>query len=263
MGAKAAAPTVSLLGCEIHALSLSETVVEVDRLIRARRPVQHCVINASKAVLLQKDARLRQILSTCALVNADGQSIVWAARLLGKPLPERVAGIDLFISLLTLAEDRGYGVYFLGATDDVVRVVVERARREHPLLCIGGWHHGYLRAADTEAVIGEMNECKPEILFVGMPSPRKEYWLAENLERLGVPFCMGVGGSFDVYAGSKNRAPLWMQRAGLEWFHRFCSEPRRMWRRYLFGNAAFVNLVYRAYREERRSGDSKFSREVQ
>lgn len=241
---------VSVLGCDINALTLPETVVEVDRLIRARRPVQHCVINAAKAVMLERNERLREILSSCALVNADGQSVVWASRVLGRPLPERVTGIDLFMALLQLAEDRGYGVYFLGATHEVVLEVVERARGEHPLLCISGWHDGYLRADDTDIVVADVRKKHPEILFVGMPSPQKEYWLAENLERLGVPFSMGVGGSFDVYAGRVKRAPAWMQRHGLEWFFRFAQEPTRMWRRYLVGNVAFLNLVRKHRRRE-------------
>jgi N-acetylglucosaminyldiphosphoundecaprenol N-acetyl-beta-D-mannosaminyltransferase len=242
---------VSVLGCDIDALTLPETVAEIDRLISARRPVQHCVINAAKAVMLERDERLREIVSSCALVNADGQSVVWASRVLGRPLPERVAGIDLFMALLQLAEDRGYGVYFLGATEEVVLEVVERARREHPRLCISGWHDGYLQSGDSDVVVAHVSEHHPQILFVGMPSPQKEYWLAENLERLGVPFSMGVGGSFDVYAGRAKRAPAWMQRHGLEWLFRFVQEPTRMWRRYLVGNVAFLNLVRKYRRGER------------
>ena len=247
-------PSVTVLGCRIEALTMDDTVAAVDRICREGGPVQHCVVNASKAVLMQTDHRLRDIVNSCALVNADGQSVVWAARLLGRPLPERVAGVDLFVRLLALAEERGYGVYFLGATRDVVEGVVARVRREHPRLTVCGHHDGYLRAGDTEAVIAEVRETGPRLLFVGMPSPRKEYWLAENLEALAVPFAMGVGGSFDVYAGKTARAPLWMQQAGLEWFYRFSREPRRMWRRYLFGNAAFVRLVGREYVAQRGAG---------
>jgi N-acetylglucosaminyldiphosphoundecaprenol N-acetyl-beta-D-mannosaminyltransferase len=122
---------------------------------------------------------------------------------------------------------------------------VERARREHPRLRISGWHHGYLSEDDTQAVVAEAQAVEPDILFVGMPTPLKEFWLSENLEGLGIPFCMGVGGSFDVYAGTVRRAPEWMQRYGLEWLFRLMQEPGRMWKRYLVGNAAFVLLVGR------------------
>jgi len=232
---------VSVINCGIDALTFGETLVEVDRLIQARRPVQHCVVNASKAVLMDEDPRLREIVSSCALVNADGQSLVWASQILGRPVPERVTGIDLFQALLGLAADRGYGVYFLGATSEILEEAVARARREHPALRICGWHDGYWDADDE--LVNHVRASQPDILFVALPSPRKEYWLAEHLERLDVPFSMGVGGSFDVYAGRAKRAPLWMQRAGLEWSYRFWQEPLRLWKRYLLGNLKFVHLL--------------------
>jgi len=234
---------VPLMGFEIDALTLDETLSEIDLVIARGHPTQHCAMNAAKAVLLEKDQRLRDVISTCALVSADGVPIVWASRVLGRPLPGRVNGTDMFIRLLARSEARGYGVYFLGATADVVNLVVKRARQDHPGLRISGWHHGYLSEDDTKTVVAEARAAEPAILFVGMPTPRKELWLFENLEDLGIPFCMGVGGSFDVYAGTVRRAPEWMQRHGLEWFFRLVQEPRRMWKRYLVGNTAFVLLV--------------------
>jgi len=247
-------PRIFMLGCPIDLLTMDQTLEAIEDFVGSGNQVQHCVVNASKAVLLQTDDRLRRIVSSCELVNADGQSIVWAARLLGHPVPERVTGIDLFVNLLALAERRGYGVYFLGATYDVARGVVERAQRDYPDLRICGWHDGYLREGDTEAVIASVRSTRPDLLFVGMPSPQKEYWLDENLEKLGVPFSMGVGGSFDVYAGLTTRAPLWMQHAGLEWFHRLAKEPRRMWKRYLVGNLSFLRLLHREYVPDRSLG---------
>ena len=146
--------------------------------------------------------------------------------------------------------ERGYGVYFLGARDEVVRAVVARATKEHPRLRVAGFHHGYFfdGPEQSAAVVDAVRAARPDILFVGISSPRKEYWLSDNLAELGVPFSMGVGGSFDVYAGLTRRAPEWMQRVGLEWFYRFAQEPTRMWRRYLLGNAEFLRLVYREYR---------------
>jgi N-acetylglucosaminyldiphosphoundecaprenol N-acetyl-beta-D-mannosaminyltransferase len=231
-----------VLGCWIDVLTFRETLEEIDRLVRSRVTVQHCVVNASKIVMMRADGRLRDIVAGCPIVNADGQAVVWASRVLGVGLPERVTGIDLFLALLRLAEARGYGVYFVGARSDVVGDVVARVGREHPGLRICGWHDGYVTST-TDDVAAMVAEAHPDILFVGMPSPLKEYWLSDNLERMGVPFSMGVGGSFDVYAGRVARAPVWMQRAGLEWLYRFGQEPRRMWRRYLLGNAEFVLLV--------------------
>ena len=241
---------VFLLGCGIDALTLGETVGEVDNIVRARRPVQHCAINASKVVLMHKQPSLMAIVRSCALVNADGQSVVWASRFLGQTLPERVAGVDLFQALLRLAADRGYSVYFMGATREVLHATVARACREHPTLRVAGARDGYWTEGDHE-VVQQVRDAEPAILFVAMPSPRKEYWLAEHLDRMRVPFAMGVGGSFDVYAGHVQRAPKWMQRAGLEWAFRFLQEPGRMWKRYLLGNLAFVALVLK-YRSRRK-----------
>ena len=234
---------VSVVNCGIDALTFAETLADVERLIHARRPAQHCVVNASKAVQMEKDPRLREIVGSCDLVNADGQSIVWASRILRRPVPERVTGIDLFEALLGLAAERGYGVYFLGATSDILEGAVARARREHPTLRICGWHDGYWDAAAEDELVARVRVSRPDILFVALPSPRKEYWLAEHLEKLDVPFSMGVGGSFDVYAGKTKRAPLWMQRSGMEWSYRFWQEPVRMWQRYLLGNLKFLSMV--------------------
>jgi N-acetylglucosaminyldiphosphoundecaprenol N-acetyl-beta-D-mannosaminyltransferase len=252
----AAAPErrVSVVGCAIDALTFAETIQEVDRLARAGRPVQHCAVNASKALLMDRDPRLRQIVNSCALVNADGQSIVWASRLLERPVPGRVAGVDLFEALLGLAEARGYGVYFLGARTPVVEAVVLRAKRDHPRLVVSGWRDGYWSEGETTAVVEGVRASEATLLFVGMPSPRKEYWLAGHLEQLSVPFSMGVGGSFDVYAGVIKRAPNWMQRMGLEWVFRLAQEPMRLWRRYLVGNLRFLLLVLRYARAQRAVG---------
>jgi N-acetylglucosaminyldiphosphoundecaprenol N-acetyl-beta-D-mannosaminyltransferase len=239
---------VSLFGCEVDPLTLDETIRAADELIQVSEPVQHCAVNASKVVMLQGDSRLREIVAGCRLVNADGQSVIWASRLLGKPLPERVAGIDLFQALLGLAAQKSYSTYFLGARPEIVAEASRRAVALNPGLRVVGLHHGYLREGDTEAVVAEVNRTRPQILFVGMPSPQKEYWLSENLERLGVPFAMGVGGSFDVMAGAVTRAPVWMRRVGLEWVYRLCQEPSKMWKRYLFGNARFIALVLRELR---------------
>ena len=132
-----------MLNCKIDSLTLRETVAEIDRLIMCGSPVQHCFINAHMAVMLGRDARLRELVEDCALVNVDGQAVVWTSRLLGRPLPERVAGPDLFSALIELAEQRSYSVYFLGARQQVVSAMVERLSRAHPTLQVAGWRNGY------------------------------------------------------------------------------------------------------------------------
>lgn len=232
-----------VLGCAIDRLDMDETVQRCGELIEAGRPVQHVVVNAAKLVLLHDDPRLREIVAGCRLVNADGQSVVWASRLLGDPLPTRVAGIDLMFRLFDLAERRGYRVFVLGAKENVLRTALERLRELHPELELAGARNGYFADDESDEVCAEIRAAQPHILFVAMSSPRKEYWLADHAAELGVPLLMGVGGSIDVLAGHTRRAPEWMQRVGLEWLYRFAQEPRRLAGRYARTNTRFLWLL--------------------
>lgn len=236
---------VRLYGVGIDALTMDQTLERAFELATAGRPVQHVVLNAAKVVLMSSDARLREIVAGCALVNADGASVVWASRILGQPLPERVAGIDLFMRIVARAAETGDSVYFLGATDAVLESMLARFRREYPGLRVAGARNGYWD--DDADVVAAVRKAAPTFLFLAIPSPRKEYWLNEHLSDLGVPFVMGVGGSFDVAAGKTRRAPVWMQRIGCEWMYRLAQEPQRMWKRYLRGNTAFVLLTFREW----------------
>ena len=236
-----------VLGCAIDRLTIEQTIARSQSLIEARGCAQHVAVNAAKIVSMQSDPRLRQIVGRCALVNADGQSVVWASRLLGDPLPERVAGIDLMYRLLKLAEEKGYRVFVLGARQDVLERALERLRERHPRLRLAGARHGYFSEAESPAVCEEIRAARADILFVAMSSPRKEYWLAEHAGDLGTPFLMGVGGAIDVIAGVTRRAPRLVQRMGLEWLYRLVQEPRRLMRRYATTNFRFVGLTVRAF----------------
>ena len=240
---------VRLYGVEVDALTMDQSLDRAFELAGVGVPTQHVVLNAAKVVLMQKDARLRGIIAGCALVNADGASVVWASRLLGHPLPERVAGIDLFMRIVARSEDTGDSVFFLGATDHVLSSMLERFRREFPDLRVAGARNGYWD--DDAEVVSAVRQAAPTFLFLAIPSPQKEYWLNSHLSELGVPFVMGVGGSFDVAAGKTKRAPLWMQRIGCEWLFRLAQEPRRMWKRYLRGNTAFLLLTIAEWRRAR------------
>ena len=238
-----AAPSVDVLGHRVDRLDLEATAMRCRDAVIARKRSHHVSLNAAKVVLARDDERLARILNAAPLVNADGQSIVWASRLLGVPLPERVAGIDLMFRLLAIAEDEGFRVYFLGSRPEVLATAVARIRVRYPRLVIAGHHHGYFEAAETGAVCADVNASNADMLFVAMSSPKKEYWVEEAGPTLEVPLIVGVGGSLDVVAGKVSRAPSWMQRVGLEWFFRLLQEPRRMWRRYTVTNVRFIALV--------------------
>lgn len=237
---------ITIFGLQIDALTMDETIAAVDGLIAAGGVHQHVVVNVAKVVQAERDPELKAIINSCDLVNADGQPIVWAARLLGKRLPQRVTGIDLMTRLFARAEGAGYSVYLLGARKQVVERVVRRLERQHPRLTIAGWRDGYWPPEDEEAVVDAIAVSHPTILFLAIPSPAKERFLARWKDRVGAAFTMGVGGSFDVYSGTVRRAPVWLQRAGLEWLFRTAQEPRRMLRRYVNDGFRFVVLLLRA-----------------
>jgi N-acetylglucosaminyldiphosphoundecaprenol N-acetyl-beta-D-mannosaminyltransferase len=235
-----ASDRVVVLGCAIDRTDMAQTVEAVDTVIAERGFARHVSINAAKLVAMHDDDELRGILSRCELASADGQPVVWASRLLGEPLPERVAGIDLMQELLALAERRGYRVYFLGTKPDVLARAVSRLRERHPDLRVAGVHDGYFPAEDNDLVAAQVAATRPDMVFLALPSPRKEYWLNHHGPHLGAAFVMGVGGSLDVIAGDVRRAPVVLQRLGLEWMFRLAQEPRRLLRRYLVTNTRFV-----------------------
>jgi N-acetylglucosaminyldiphosphoundecaprenol N-acetyl-beta-D-mannosaminyltransferase len=239
-----------VLGVPVDALTMEETLDRVDTTIVERGRLQIGVINVAKLVLMRRDPGLRADVLSSDLVLADGLPIVWASRLLGHPLPERVAGIDLMLGMLRRGNERGYRIYCLGATEDVLAAVVNRIASQYPAVHLVGGQHGYFAPSEEPTIASAIAEAKPDILLVAMSSPKKEHFLARWHDQLGVPVCHGVGGSFDVLAGKVRRAPLAWQRLGLEWLYRVKQEPRRLWRRYLVTNTLFCALVVReAFRQ--------------
>jgi N-acetylglucosaminyldiphosphoundecaprenol N-acetyl-beta-D-mannosaminyltransferase len=235
-------------------MDMSQTVARCEELIARREFAQHVAINASKLVAMQRDPELRQIVERCELVSADGQSVVWASRLLGDPLPERVAGIDLMQELFALAERRGFRVFILGAEATVLEQARANIVARHPRLQLVGTRNGYFTEEEGQAVAEEVRNACPDILFVAISSPRKEYWLGRHGRTIDVPFVMGVGGAIDVVAGITRRAPGPLQHLGPEWAYRLAQEPRRLWRRYAVTNLRFGLLLAGALARRLRRG---------
>jgi len=233
---------ITMMGCRIDNLSMEETLVRIEEFIRSGQSHQHVVVNVDKLVKASRDPDLRRIVNDCALVNADGMPVVWASRLLGKPLKERVAGIDLFEALMRRAGEKGWRVFLLGAREEVVAAVADTYRRRYPELTIAGWRNGYWTDAEEAQVAEQVRASGADLLFVAISSPKKEQFLGRWQGEMKIPFAMGVGGTFDVAIGRVRRAPRWMQRAGLEWVYRFLQEPRRMFRRYFIDDMAFIWL---------------------
>ena len=235
---------IDILNTTIDNLNMLETLQVVDNAISNGERLHHVVVNAGKIVAMQNDAQLRKSVNESDLINADGQAVVWASKILGKPLKERVSGIDLMEALVELAYQNQYKIFFFGAKEEVVKTVVDRYSNDYSPKIIAGYRNGYFKKDEEQDIAKQISDSGANILFVAISSPTKENFLYENKKLLNkVNFIMGVGGSFDVVSGKVKRAPVWMQNSGLEWFYRFAQEPKRMWKRYLVGNSKFIALV--------------------
>jgi N-acetylglucosaminyldiphosphoundecaprenol N-acetyl-beta-D-mannosaminyltransferase len=237
---------VNILGIDLDALKMGQLIDICDNYIQDKKKLLLGVVNVAKVVNARKNPELRHSLDEADLILADGLPVVWLSRLMGTPLPERVAGIDIMYRLLERANEHHYRVYFLGAKDEVISKVVEIVRSDYPNVEIAGWRNGYFDESQEQGVAQSIGESNADILFVAMTSPKKENFLRQWQDTIQVTICHGVGGSFDVMAGVTERAPLWMQKTGLEWFYRLIQEPRRMWKRYLVTNTLFMVLGFRA-----------------
>ena len=234
-----------LFGVTVHAVTLERALeicadaVQRDGLLRIG------VLNAAKVVKLRRRPDLREALLACDLMLADGVAVVWASRLLGRPLPERVAGIDLFTNLLAAAGERGESVFILGAKQEVLDRVLEIIHERYPGVTVAGARHGYFSDEDEPAIAESIREAGADYLFLGMTTPKKEQFIGRWGATMGVKVCHGVGGSLDVMAGKVKRAPDHWQKLGLEWLYRVRQEPRRLWKRYLVTNTLFLGLLIR------------------
>ncbi len=239
------AEKIEFLGAPMHALTMSETLSLIEQRMSAGKFTQHSVVNVAKLVHMQSDTELYQSVASCDIINIDGMGVVWGARLLGHRVPGRVAGIDLFLALIELAARNAHPVYLLGASPEVVDETRARLVAMHPDLNVAGHHHGYFWN-DERAVVERIRSSGAKLLFVAISSPKKENFIHRWRDELGVSFVMGVGGSFDVVAGAVTRAPVWMQKTGLEWLYRVIQEPGRMWKRYLTTNVLYSWLILTA-----------------
>lgn len=236
-------PRITILNTLIDVLDVQQTIELVEKYVKTKTPLHLMGVNADKINEVNQNERMKQIVNSCGVINADGASVVLASKVLKTPLPERVAGIDLMQSLVELSAEKGYSVYLLGAKQEVVDKTAKVFIQKYPNIRIVGTHDGYFKKSDWSLISKELYEKNPDFVFVGITSPLKEY-LIEYLQENGHnSVFMGVGGSFDVISGNIPRAPLWMQRANLEWLFRMIYEPKRLFKRYCVGNWIFVSAV--------------------
>ncbi|MCC7293822.1 MAG: WecB/TagA/CpsF family glycosyltransferase [Phycisphaerales bacterium] len=236
-------PQHSILGAPVRAMRMEDVTRAAEVVIHARGHMHIGVVNAAKVVNMRRDAALREAVLKSDLILADGIAVVWAGKLLGMPVPQRVAGIDLMMRLLELADRRGFRVFLFGATEEVNSAVAEVVGSRYPKAVIAGRRNGYYAPSQEEEIALAVREARADMIFVAMSPPKKELFLARWGEVMQVPLSHGVGGAFDVLAGKVRRAPAIWQKLGMEWLYRVVQEPRRMWRRYLVTNTLFIWML--------------------
>lgn len=243
------AGTVDLLGARIDNVSRAEAMERISALVRERRPALVVTPNVDHLVNLQSDPEFSGIYGRAALVLTDGVPLLWAARFLGTPIREKLSGSDIFDDLCRLSAERGFRMFFLGGREGAAARAAEIVCRRHPGLQVVGVHcppFGFERdPGECARIDAAIAQARPDILLVGLGSPKQEKWAARNSERLAIPVTIGVGITFEYTAGMVRRAPAWMQRVGLEWSYRLAMEPVRLWRRYLVNDPKFFWYVLR------------------
>lgn len=233
----------NFLGISFSGFSMDETIAVINETICSNKKVVYADLNVQSVLMYQENSAVKNFFNSVDLLNFDGQGVVWAYRYLDKGRVDRTTGCDLMYQLIDVAAKNGHKCFFLGAKDIVLRQMIAVIIDRYGSDVIGGFRNGYFSDEDEQDIVDVINDSHVQILFIGITSPKKELFLNRYADNLNVNISMGVGGSFDVYAGVVQRAPVWMQKSGLEWFFRLLQEPKRMWKRYLVGNSKFIWLV--------------------
>ena len=236
---------INAFGVRINPLTINDFTAIIERGIKDNIQIVQSGVNASSIVEIKQNLDLLKAYINCDLVNIDGMSLVWALRFFGYKVPSRVACPDLAEEVLKIAELNNYKIFMLGTGKEQLQSAVHNIQIKYPKLEISGYRDGFFKEEEEPGIVELINQAKPNILFLGLPSPKKEFFVEKFKNQLHVNYVLGVGGFFDILAGTIKRAPVWMQKIGLEWFYRFMQEPKRLFRRYFIGNFIFLGLVIR------------------
>lgn len=243
----------NLIDTPVDILTFKETLKRVETAMTTRKQCVHVALNAAKFVKMQDDDVLRNDVTGADIIGIDGMGISFALRFLGADKAPKVSGADLMMALLERCAKTGHKPYILGAKQAVLDSAIANSKANWPGLEMAGWHDGYFTEEGEADIVDTIISSKADCLFLAMPTPKKERFLAKYADILDVPFIMGVGGSVDILAGHVNRAPIWMQKSGFEWLYRLIQEPRKMFWRYASTNGRFLWLIFFA-RFQRRKG---------
>ncbi len=239
--------SIPILGIPVHDVTTEETLTLIDQFVREQTPHQICTVNPEFIMAARQDAEFKRILNRSALNLPDGVGVVWAARRLGHPLRERVAGSDLVSRIADRAQATGWLIFLLGASEGVAEQAANRLRERYPRTRIVGTYAGSPQTEEEAGIAARIRMSRANVLLVAFGAPRQDKWIDRNIEHTDVAVAMGIGGSLDFIVGTQKRAPKWMQRVGLEWLYRLIREPWR-WRRQL-ALPRFVWLVLSAKRD--------------
>ncbi len=234
-----------ILNADFDKMTLEQSVDEIVKHLREGKRGWLCTVNVAVLIMMRSDPFLQSFVDRATFVVADGQPLVWVAPIFGTSLPARVAGVDLIYALSRRAARERLSVGLIGATGRMVGAVAERLGEMYPSLRISHVSDGYFSEEEAPKRAEAIRAAGTDILFVAMGVPRQEQFIDRYWSQLGVKLAIGVGGSFDVLAGLRVRAPEIMQRSGMEWAFRLAQEPRRLWKRYLVTNSWFLYLVGR------------------
>jgi len=237
---------VNILGVQVSAINMDIALTTIDQWIARRERHYVCVTGVHGVMESQTDEHLRRIHNAAGLVTPDGMPLVWLARGHGQPQTRRVYGPDLMLAVCEHSQTTGYRHYLYGGLEGVPETLAARLQARWPQLQIVGTYSPPFRALTPEEdarLVDQINQAAPDIVWVGLSTPKQERWMAAHVNLLNAPVLIGVGAAFDFHAGLKKQAPRWMQKSGLEWFFRLWTEPKRLWRRYLTNNPKFVWAV--------------------
>ena len=218
---------LDVLGVGIDKVTSQQALEKIGEFIASGQPHQIVTANAEIIYQASKNEKMRNIINNAQMVTADGSGVVWASRQLGEPLEQRVTGIDLVNSICEQSAKDKWKIYILGSAPGVAATAAVNIRDKFPGCNIVGTHHGYFNAKEEKQILAELEQLKPDVLFVALGAPKQEYWIADHLAELGIPVGMGIGGSMDVLSGNVKRAPKWMQKMSLEWLYRLVIQPTR------------------------------------
>ncbi len=239
-----------ILGVKISATNLADSCDFIENKIRAHDSSYICIAPVATIVDCQKDHEYLEVINNASMTTPDGMPVVWLGKFKGYKQVSRTYGPDLLDRFCRLGCSRGYSHYFYGGTQKTNQLLEKKLKEKYPEINIVGRYAPPFRKIKEEEsfeILEQINTLKPDVLWVGLGSPKQDFWMAQHQKLLDVGVMIGVGAAFDFIAGTKKQAPVWMQKTGLEWLFRLFSEPKRLWKRYLIGNSLFILYLIRNF----------------